>query len=175
MRSRRAAAAAAVVAAALLVLAALLASGVLTGEGSDVETETEAQGVSAADPESPDASEAEEVAGELLGEVSEELLDEVPDEAEDALRSAETSVYESELTLVEEGAAVLEAYRARGDCVLASAGYLDLTGGTWGCVTQGEGWVEICIVQEDAGGDGCSVVVLHMDVEDVADAVGGDG
>ncbi len=70
---------------------------------------------------------------------------------------------------------MLEAYRARGDCVLASAGYLDLTGGTWGCVTQGEGWVEICIVQEDAGGDGCSVVVLHMDVEDVADAVGGDG
>ena len=164
---------AAVAAVALLALAALLASGALVGGESD--GETEAQEVLDAEAGSQGTSEAEGVVEELLDEVPQELADEVPEEAGEALWAAETSVYESELTLVEEGAAVLEAYRARGDCVLASAGYLDLTGSTWGCVTQGEGWVEICIVQEDAEGDGCSVVVLHMDAEDVADAVGGAG
>lgn len=91
-------------------------------------------------------------------------------EAEGASPGA-PQVYESELPLEEEGARLLEGYRERGDCVLVRDGYLDLTGSTWGCVTQGEGWVEICIVR-DGGDGGCSVATLHMDAEDVAAAVG---
>ena len=81
--------------------------------------------------------------GALGGIVS----DEAASPLSDALSAAEAGGYESDRTLVEEGEAVLEGYRSRGDCVLARAGYLDLTGRTWGCVTQGAGWVEICIVR----------------------------
>ena len=133
--------------AALLVLAILLSGG------------------GGADEESGAGASAES------GESGRQVLDEVPEPVGNALSSAEASGYESERTLVEEGREVLERFRSRGDCVLARAGYLDLTGRAWGCVTQGEGWVEICIVREAPDGDGCSVVSWHMDAEDVAAVV----
>ena len=55
---------------------------------------------------------------------------------------------------VEEGASrVLEEYRDRRDCLLVRAGYLDFTGGVWGCVIQGDGWAEVCLVAEDDAGE----------------------
>lgn len=84
----------------------------------------------------------------------------------DALSSAETQSWESELPLEGEAAHVLETYQEQGDCVVAQAGYLDLAGRIWGCVMQGEGWVEVCLVNE--GADGTSdVFVWHMDADDV--------
>ena len=82
------------------------------------------------------------------------------------LGGAEVARRESDASLVEEGERVLGDYRARGDCVVARAGYLDLAGRTWGCVVQGAGWVELCVVREvDEGGS--EVVSWRMDADDV--------
>ncbi|WP_407416615.1 hypothetical protein, partial [Paratractidigestivibacter faecalis] len=43
----------------------------------------------------------------------------------------------SELPAAEEAERVLDEYAARGDCVVARSGWLDLLGRTWGCVIQG--------------------------------------
>ena len=86
---------------------------------------------------------------------------------------AELATRSSELSLEEEGSRVLERYRARGDCVLAQAGYLDLTGRVWGCVVQGDGWVEVCLVEEGDDGGGCSVSVVRMDAADASGLVEG--
>lgn len=59
-----------------------------------------------------------------------------------------------------------------GDYILARAGYLDFTGRVWGCVFQGNRWVEICLVEEDGGGEECSVRVWRMDADDVARSLG---
>ena len=80
---------------------------------------------------------------------------------------AEMTEYESEQSVVDEGAGVLERYRARGDCVLAHAGYIDLSGRVWACVVRGGGWVEICVIREGPSG-GCAVISWHMDAGDVA-------
>ena len=86
--------------------------------------------------------------------------------AEPVLEGARVSRSESDLGVVEEGKRLLERYRGRGDCVVAQAGYLDLGGRTWGCVMQGEGWVELCVVQEGDEG-GSTVVTWRMDADDV--------
>lgn len=51
---------------------------------------------------------------------------------------------------------VLGRYEADGMCLLASAGYLDLFGRVWGCVVEGPGWVDVCVVEETT--EGTSVV-----------------
>ena len=33
---------------------------------------------------------------------------------------------------------------------------------------QGEGWVDICVVQEGQDGEGSTLSVIHMDADDVA-------
>lgn len=73
---------------------------------------------------------------------------------------------ESGLPLVEEGEGILEGYRRRGDCVVARAGYLDLSGRVWGCVVQGAGWVEVSVVREGDEG-GSEVFSWRMDADDV--------
>lgn len=79
---------------------------------------------------------------------------------------ARVTRYESGRSVVDEGASVLEGYRSRGDCVLAHAGYIDLTGRVWACVVQGAGWAEVCVVRHGASG-GCEVVSWRMDAGDV--------
>lgn len=89
-----------------------------------------------------------------------------------ALSAAEETSYESGLSLEGEGERLVEGYRARGDCVVAQAGYLDLAGSVWGCVMQGEGWVDICVVRDVGQGEGSFVVIWHMDAGEAAAAVG---
>lgn len=91
----------------------------------------------------------------------------VSEYAFDLLEGAEMAQRRSERTLVDEGERVLEGYRLRGDCIVAQAGYLDLSGKVWGCVVQGAGWVELCVIREGDEG-GSEVVSWHMDAEDVA-------
>ena len=67
----------------------------------------------------------------------------------------------SELPAAEEAGRVLDEYAAGGDCVVARSGWLDLLGRTWGCVIQGEGWVDVCVVGEREGG-GSEVGVMRM-------------
>lgn len=85
--------------------------------------------------------------------------------------AAEATSYESELGIVEEAARVLEAHESAGDCIVAEAGYLDLSGRTWGCVLQGSGWVEICVVSEQTDGSGSEVGVWRMDADDAERAL----
>lgn len=87
--------------------------------------------------------------------------------------SAQVSGYESDLPLEEEARRCLERYRKEGDCVVSRSGYLDLLGGTWGCVMQGDGWAEVLLVSEAPDGAGSEVVVWRMDAADVADALAG--
>ena len=91
----------------------------------------------------------------------------VSEYALDLLEGAEVAQRRSERALVDEGERVLEGYRLRGDCIVAQAGYLDLSGKVWGCVVQGAGWVELCVIREGDEG-GSEVVSWHMDADDVA-------
>lgn len=78
----------------------------------------------------------------------------------------------SELPAAEEAERVLDEYVARGDCVVARSGWLDLLGRTWGCVIQGEGWVDVCVVGEREGG-GSEVGVMRMDASGLRGEGGG--
>lgn len=81
--------------------------------------------------------------------------------------------WSSELSLEDEAARVLGEAAERGDCVLARAGYLDLTGGTWGCVTQGSGWAEVCVVWARTDGTGCEARAWRLDASELAARRGG--
>lgn len=78
----------------------------------------------------------------------------------------------SELPAAEEAERVLDEYAARGDCVVVRSGWLDLLGRTWGCVIQGEGWVDVCVVGEREGG-GSEVGVMRMDASGLRGEGGG--
>ena len=67
---------------------------------------------------------------------------------------------------------LLCTYRDTGECVLASSGYLDLLGSVWGCVVEGDGWVEVCLVCEQSQDDTCKVSVLHMEPNEIAQVMG---
>lgn len=86
--------------------------------------------------------------------------------AEGLIGASERTSRTSDLALADEASRILEDYERRGNCVVAQAGYLDLSGRTWGCVMQGVGWVEICVVTEGTSGKS-SVEVWHMDAADV--------
>lgn len=70
---------------------------------------------------------------------------------------------------------LIEERRDAGDCVLARAGYLDVSGKAWGCLLQGSRWVEICIVVERDGGEGCSVHTWRLDADEAAADLGAQG
>jgi hypothetical protein len=74
---------------------------------------------------------------------------------------------------LQEGVAlVLRGYRDRGDCALAQAGVLDLTGRIWGCVVQGDQWVDVCVVSEPQDHEGCELAVLHLTAQEAQDMLG---
>ena len=81
--------------------------------------------------------------------------------------------YHSERPLEDEAACVLEESGERGDCIVARSGYLDLLGRVWGCVLQGEGWVEIVLVSEASSGEGSDVAAWRMSAGDLRGLAGG--
>lgn len=73
-----------------------------------------------------------------------------------------------EASLTETARQVLEAYRdADTPCVLVRSGYLDVTGHAWGCVVEGDGWVDVCEVVPAVGG-GSDVRLTRMDRDEWA-------
>ena len=70
-------------------------------------------------------------------------------------------------SVADEAASVLEDRQDRGDSLVVRSGYLDMFGGAWGCVLQGSGWVEVCLVSEDGDGEGSSVVTWRMLASDL--------
>lgn len=93
--------------------------------------------------------------------------------ASEVASASGAQLLKSELDVREAAARVLGERRDAGDCVVARAGYLDLSGRAWGCVLQGSGWVEVVVVRGDAGEGGSEVVTMRMDAGDVASSVGG--
>lgn len=79
--------------------------------------------------------------------------------------------HEREGHVAEVAADVVREYCSRGDCVVARAGCLDLLGRTWGCVMQGAGWVELCVVREVDDG-GCVVSVARIEASEVRALMG---
>lgn len=67
---------------------------------------------------------------------------------------------------------VLKRYQRARDCLLRYAGYLDAFGNVWGCVVEGAGWVDICVVGQDLQGQGSSVGTLRLDAKDWGEAYG---
>ena len=147
MRRRETAVALALVCAAALSLAALVVGSGDAGPDGDVSAGAVAP---VGGGEDPDAGAASGTPGGSGGEGG---------------RTDEGDVAEAAADLLEER-------RSRGDCVLVRSGYLDLLGGTWGCVLQGNGWVEVCLVSEGDGGEGCDVVTWRMDAADAARVTG---
>lgn len=86
--------------------------------------------------------------------------------------AARTSGRVSELPVDEEAARILDEYAAGQDCLVARSGWLDLLGRTWGCVVQGEGWVDVCVVSEGEDG-GSEVGVMRMDASGLYEEEGG--
>ncbi len=74
--------------------------------------------------------------------------------------------HDAEGNVVQAASAELERYRLRGDCVLCRAGYLDLLGDVWGCLVQGPGWVEMCVVEEHEDGIRSTVRTVRMEEEE---------
>lgn len=139
------------------------------GVGSSESSES-AEEESDSDAE-PDDSATEALEDLLGGSSSQDLESLLGEEASELLSYSRLTNYESERSVVEESADLLEEYEQEGESVVAQAGYLDFLGRTWGCVLQGDGWVEICVVTEADDGDGCSVFIWHMDAEDAEEAL----
>ena len=113
-------------------------------------------------------------AGPSSGEKNGELAAGASDDrttAARALGAADVTRRESSREVADEAACVLEGFRAQGDCVLTRSGYLDLSGRVWGCVVQGAGWSEVCVVSSSESGS--EVIVFRMDADDVCAELGG--
>ena len=73
----------------------------------------------------------------------------------------------SEQSLEDEGTSLVMSYQTRGDCRLASWGYLDLAGDVWSCVVDGGTWVDICYLVRGSSTGGCEVNVMHLDAAEI--------
>ena len=89
-----------------------------------------------------------------------------------ALTPSGGGVVRREGSVEEVSSQLIEKREGAGDCVLARAGYLDFTGRVWGCVFQGNRWVEVCLVAEDGDGGGCSIRTWRMDADEAARSLG---
>lgn len=74
----------------------------------------------------------------------------------------------------EAASTLLRSYRDQGDCTLAQQGYLDLLGRVWGCVIQGDGWTDLCVISEATDGTRSDVWVTRLVAEEAADELGLD-
>lgn len=110
--------------------------------------------------------------GESVVQNAQEESSKVAEAFEGLPDGGQTSVVKEGLDVVSASSEVLETYEGRGDCVLAKAGYLDLLGNTWGCVVQGDEWVDLCVVSQAQEEKGSVVSTWHMDSGQAAQALG---
>jgi hypothetical protein len=152
---------------ALLALALLSLQGwgrVYGGSGDAATADGEHEGQTVPRDQSEQVMEQTDEKGELLGEdgLEDETLPVV------GVTSASDVSVRSEAGEVEQVATrLLTSYRDQRDCVLAEAGYLDLLGSVWGCVVQGDQWVDVCVI-EQVDEASCQVHVMRFDASEVA-------
>ena len=86
-------------------------------------------------------------------------------DAPDAVQTVDarriTELVISQQPLEQEAQERLMSYRGDQGCTLECAGYLDLFGNAWGCVVQGDGWVDIVVIRNVAEGT-CSVQTIRL-------------
>lgn len=70
-------------------------------------------------------------------------------------------VTQTEEGLTDSAEQLILSYRDERTCLLRSAGFLDLRGHVWGCVIEGPGWVDICVLEEGQGMT-CTKRVIHL-------------
>lgn len=109
----------------------------------------------------------EEVDGHLEG-VSGDAGTHVPD-LDGVATGGWTEVRCEEGDLGQVATRLLRAYRDAGGCVLARSGYLDLTGSAWGCVVQGDGWTDVCVVCATAEEGVSELRVMRLDADEMTD------
>ena len=155
----------AIVALIALVLLSLQGWGrVHDGSGDAAASDGEHEGQTMSEDSNERGMEQTDEEDESLGE------DGLEDEAIPVVgvTSASDVTVRSETGEVEQVATrLLTSYRDERDCVLAEAGYLDLLGSVWGCVVQGDQWVDICVI-EQVDEAFCRVHVMRLDASEVA-------
>lgn len=107
--------------------------------------------------------------GELIDDPStfmgSELVDERMLAALEGLGDAASyESHEEDLDLPGAATEILEGYRDQG-CTLHYADYLGVLGDVWGCVVEGERWVEMCVVREAEGAAVSRVEVVRFDAD----------
>lgn len=128
----------------------------------------------------PDAPrEGAQASGPARDAGASDLAREISDSVTDALHApqdCDATAYTTARDVPEAASDLLERYRDEGDCLLRQAGYLDLLGNVWSCMTEGPGWVDVCVVVRSESGEGCAVRVVRLDrkewEESYADAKG---
>ena len=109
----------------------------------------------------------EEVDGHLEG-VSGDAGTHVPD-LDGVATGGWTEVRREEGNPEQVATRLLRAYRDAGGCVLARSGYLDLAGSVWGCVVQGNGWTDVCVVCATAEEGVSELRVMRLDADEMTD------
>ena len=109
-----------------------------------------------------------------VGGVWEGPKDAEADASEDVAPAEETLIrgdgdshvatYETSEELPDVAAELVSSYEEADDCLVRSAGYLDMFGSVWSCVMEGPGWVDLCLVSQ--GEDGCVVRVTRMEAKE---------
>ena len=80
------------------------------------------------------------------------------------LKLIEANPMISQQALEQEAEERIIASRQQDGCTLECAGYLDLFGNAWGCVVQGDGWVEVVVIRSVAE-SACSVQTIRLEAE----------
>ena len=124
-----------------------------------------------ANKEGDESAEGGKADGGDSGVVAEAEREEAEDPGNDLgwqadVRMGSPVSHDSEGNVAQAASAELERYKSRGDCVLCRAGYLDLLGDVWGCLVQGPGWVEMCVVEEHEDGARSTVRTVRMEEEE---------
>lgn len=158
MRWREATVAAALIGAGLLGVFALV-RGFEEGPPSEQRIAPWSQG------DDPDPPKREERADGAVGSDGPDTWAEIDAFQEEGSIRLEGSVEDVASQLVEER-------RDAGECLLVHAGYLDFTGRVWGCVLQGNRWVEICLIEEETDGTWCSARIWRMDAGEISRDLG---
>lgn len=74
------------------------------------------------------------------------------------------TTYETSEELPDAAAELVSRYEEANDCLVRSAGYLDMFGNVWSCLMEGPGWVDLCLVSQ--GEDACVVRVTRMEAKE---------